>query len=328
GAMAAARSAGRARAPTPGAAGTFTAVGPAAGCLGATFDVNQSGQFASVDGAGHSGGSLRYQQGALRGTLACRVGPSVHAVLAIRGPADKRRLVGRLGAAPFAATAAAAETTAATGPKSSPEELFGKLMLAMAVVIVAARLLGAAARRISQPAVMGEVLAGILLGPTLVGALFPGLESSIFPSDVVPLLTAAADIGLAFYMFLVGLEFDPRLLRGRVAQAALVSNASVAIPLALGFLVAVPIYQLVGPERSFTPFALFMGVAMSITAFPVLARILVERRMLRAPLGTLTLAAAAVDDVTAWCLLALASAVVGGGSALAVGRLLRLPAPL
>jgi Kef-type K+ transport system membrane component KefB len=170
------------------------------------------------------------------------------------------------------------------------------------------------------------VLAGILLGPTLLGAVAPELKDYLFPPDIVPLLTAGASIGLAFYMFLVGLELDPRLLRGRIAQAAFISNVSVAFPLALGFLVAVPVYGLVAPEIDFLPFGLFMGVAMSITAFPVLARILVERRMLRSPVGALALSGAAIDDVTAWGLLALATAVSGTGSGLTAVRVIVLAA--
>ena len=120
------------------------------------------------------------------------------------------------------------------------------------------------------------------------------------------------------------MELDPRLLRERIGQAALISNTSVAFPLALGFLVALPLYPILAPDVRYLPFALFMGVAMSITAFPVLARILVERRMLRAPVGALAMAAAAVDDVTAWGLLALATAVAGTGSALARRRVVGL----
>jgi Kef-type K+ transport system membrane component KefB len=197
-------------------------------------------------------------------------------------------------------------------------------MLALAVVILAARLLGAAIARIGQPQVMGEVLAGILLGPTLLGALLPEVKDHLFPADIVPLLSAGADIGLAFYMFLVGLELDPKLLRGRVAQAAVVSNASVALPMALGLLVALPLYELVGPDKGFVPFALFVGVSMSITAFPVLARILIERRMLRRPVGAMALASAAIDDVTAWGLLALSSAVAAGGGGGKVVRVIGL----
>ena len=110
------------------------------------------------------------------------------------------------------------------------------------------------------------------------------------------------------------MELDPRILRERIGQAAFISNTSVAFPLALGFLIAIPVYELLSPDIDYLPFALFMGVAMSITAFPVLARILIERRMLRRPVGALSMAGAAIDDVTAWCLLALATAVTVSGS--------------
>ena len=123
-----------------------------------------------------------------------------------------------------------------------------------------------------------------------------------------------AQLGLIFYMFLVGLEVDLSQIRGRVGQVAAISNVSVALPMMLGIAVALPVYELVGPDKKFVAFALFMGVAMSITAFPVLARILVERRMLKRPVGVLALACAAVDDVTAWFLIALASAVAAAGS--------------
>ena len=191
-------------------------------------------------------------------------------------------------------------------------------MLAIAAVILAARLLGAALSRLGQPQVMGEVLAGILLGPTLVGAIAPEVQAYLFPPDIVPLIAAGADIGLAFYLFLVGMEIDPRILRERIGQAALISNTSVAVPLALGFLAAIPTFELLAPDVDYLPFALFMGVSMSVTAFPVLARILIERRMLRRPVGAISMASAAIDDVTAWGLLALATAVAGSGSGLDV----------
>ena len=189
-------------------------------------------------------------------------------------------------------------------------------MLAIAAVILAARLVGTVVARFGQPRVMGEVLAGILLGPTLLGALWPDAKNYLFPPDIIPLLSAAASIGLAFYLFLVGMELDPRILRERIAQAAFISNTSVAVPMALGFLVALPIYKILAPDVRYTPFALFTAVAMSITAFPVLARILTEHRMLKRPVGALSMASAAIDDVTAWGLLALATAVAASGSGL------------
>src|SRR4029079_4355951 len=112
---------------------------------------------------------------------------------------------------------------------------------------------------------------------------------------------------------LIGVEVDLTQIKGRVGQVAAISNVSVALPMLLGITVALPVYKLVGPDKKFVAFALFMGVAMSITAFPVLARILVERRMLKKPVGALTLACAAIDDVTAWFLIALATAVATQG---------------
>src|SRR4051794_40024050 len=197
-ARAAARGGGGDGDPPASAPGASPAAGPAAACIGRAFTLNQSGEFASLDGAGQSGGSLRLRAGALRGTLDCRRGASAPAALTIHGPAARRRPRGTIGGAPLRARATGPRAPAATrAVKSGPEELFGKLMLAMAVVLVAARLLGSAARRLGQPTVMGEVLAGILLGPTLFGALFGDLQGEIFSSEVVPLLTAGADIGLA-----------------------------------------------------------------------------------------------------------------------------------
>jgi Kef-type K+ transport system membrane component KefB/nucleotide-binding universal stress UspA family protein len=197
-------------------------------------------------------------------------------------------------------------------PALSGEELFARLMLAMAVVIIVARIGGILVARIGQPRVMGELVAGILLGPSLLEKLAPQVSGFIFPGPVVAALTAGADIGLAFYMFLVGLELDARLLKGRLRQAAVISNASVIVPMALGLAIAIPLHATFGgPKGSLPAFALFMGVSMSITAFPVLARILVERRMIQRPVGVIAMASAAVDDVTAWGLLALATAVAG-----------------
>jgi Kef-type K+ transport system membrane component KefB len=181
------------------------------------------------------------------------------------------------------------------------------------VVMLVARLFGTIAVKLSQPRVMGEVVAGIALGPTILGWISPSLQATLFPSDILPAFGIAANLGLIFYMFMVGLEIDVSQLKGRIGQAAAISNTSVALPMMLGIAVALPLYPVVGPDKNFTAFALFMGVAMSITAFPVLARILVERRMLKRPVGALTLACAAIDDVTAWFLIAIATAVATAG---------------
>nr|MBA2382386.1 cation:proton antiporter [Chloroflexota bacterium] len=283
-------------------------------CLGSAssaFILDQSGAFVhlgSATGEGRPSMDLRFDGVRLTGMGQCLDG-TTRPIAMSRFNGDARVLV-------VEETGARAKLAAAQGPAKgeavalSAEELFARLALAIAVVILAARVAGWLLVRLGQPRVMGEVLAGVLLGPTLFGAIAHPIQTWIFPAQVIPLIAAVANIGLAFYMFLVGLELDPRALRGRIEQAAFVSNASVAIPLAFGFLTATLLYPLLAPhDVGFVAFALFIGVSMSVTAFPVLARILVERRMLANPVGGLALASAAVDDVTAWALLAVATAV-------------------
>jgi Kef-type K+ transport system membrane component KefB len=318
--------AGADRRPAAGVGGAYR-IDRSAPCLGEAggrLVLDQSGQFVGLDGPGGARGELRLRGDRLEGEVTCNDGRATR----VAWLADGTVVSGPVGGAELAATrVAAAEAEAAAGERApGAEETFGQLMLAIAAVMLAARGVGTVAGRLGQPQVMGEVLAGILLGPTLLATVAPDVTELLFPAWVVPLLGAAADIGLAFYMFLVGLELDPRLLRERFQQAALISHASIAVPMAFGIAVALPLFELVGPDTSFVSFALFMGVAMSITAFPVLARILAERRMLRHPVGAMAMAAAAVDDVTAWGLLALASAVAGSGSVLAVARVVALAA--
>ena len=186
--------------------------------------------------------------------------------------------------------------------------------LAAAIVLIVCRIFGWVAVKVGQPYVMGEVIAGICLGPSVFGAISANAQAWAFPSDILPAFGVVANLGLIFYMFLVGLEVDRGQLKGKAAQAAAISNASVAVPMLLGIAVALPLYKLVGPDKKFVSFALFMGVAMSITAFPVLARILSERRMLNRPVGALTIACAAIDDVTAWFLIALAITISVSGT--------------
>src|SRR5947207_13431528 len=258
-------------------------------CLGDSFKLAQSGEF--VDLSGGVTGKLRLQSGHLTGTVNCASGGTAPVDLTVTGSAATASLAGTVrssqATAKFDTPLPAPGVSTKEIPKRSSEQTFGRLMLAIAAVLLAARLVGAATNRLSQPRVMGEVLAGILLGPTLLGAIWPEAQAYLFPADIVPLLSGAAQIGLAFYLFLVGMEIDPQVVRQRIGQAAFLSNTSVAFPLALGFLVALPVYRLLAPHVRYAPFALFMGVAMSITAFPVLARILTERRMLRRPVGPL-----------------------------------------
>lgn len=179
------------------------------------------------------------------------------------------------------------------------------LLIQIVVILLAARLVGLIFRKLHQPQVIGEMIAGILLGPSLLGWLAPGVSATLFPPESLGFLNALSQIGLLLFMFLVGLEFDPKLLRNQGHAAVVTSHASIIAPFALGTGLAFYLYpRLSDPNVQFTNFALFMGIAMSITAFPVLARILTERRMLRSKVGMMTIACAAVDDVTGWSILA------------------------
>jgi K+:H+ antiporter len=198
---------------------------------------------------------------------------------------------------------------------AKPTHPLPSLLLALAAVIVTGRLLATLLQRLGQPPVIGEVIAGIVLGPSLLGWIcrdWFGVESSpLLPLEVAPLLSIIAQLGVILYMFLVGVEFDPGMLKSHAAAAVAISHASIIVPFLLGTLLALGLFsRLAPPDQSFTSFALFMGVALSVTAFPVLARILTDRGMSRTELGVLALSCAAVDDVTAWCLLAFVSGVV------------------
>ncbi|WP_437838921.1 cation:proton antiporter domain-containing protein [Sorangium sp. So ce1153] len=173
------------------------------------------------------------------------------------------------------------------------------------LIIACARLVGLVARKLEQPMVIAEVTAGILLGPSLFGWLFPDTSAALFAQESLPLLKLVSEVGLIVFMFLIGLELDPKLLRGRGHASVLISHTSIVVPFALGGLLSLYLYpRLSDSSVPFSSFTLFMGVAMSITAFPVLARILTDKRLLGTKVGALTITCAAVDDVTAWCILA------------------------
>jgi Kef-type K+ transport system membrane component KefB len=185
------------------------------------------------------------------------------------------------------------------------------VLLALAAVVITGRLLGAVLRSVGQPAVIGEVVAGILLGPSLLGRVAPNLAASILPLTVAPFLNVVAQLGVILYMFLVGLELNGERLRHRAHATVATSHASIVAPFVLGSVLALQLYpRLATSDVSFTSFALFIGVAMSITAFPVLARILTDHGMASTELGTVALTCAAADDVTAWCLLAFVVGIV------------------
>jgi len=190
------------------------------------------------------------------------------------------------------------------------------LLIQIGVILAAARAIGYLFRKLHQPQVMGEMVAGILLGPSLLGWLAPRLSGALFPPESLGFLSALSQFGLLLFMFLVGLELDPKILRGRTHTAVVVSHASIIAPFFLGAILALFLYpRLSNDSVAFTHFALFMGTAMSITAFPVLARILSERNMLRTPLGAVAITTAAVDDVTGWIILAVVVLLVRSSEA-------------
>lgn len=187
----------------------------------------------------------------------------------------------------------------------------GVLLMQLIVIILAARAIGAVFLRIGQPAVVGEMLAGILLGPSLLGLILPQAQAFLFPAASLGALSLLSQVGVLLFMFVVGIEVDLQHLRKKAQAAVLVSHASIVVPFFLGVAFSLLIYQALAPATvSFSAFALFMGIAMSITAFPVLARIIEERRLARTPLGIIAIACAAVDDITAWCMLAVVVAIV------------------
>src|SRR5499433_517283 len=191
-----------------------------------------------------------------------------------------------------------------------------KLLIAqIATILVVARIMGWLFRKIHQPSVIGEMVAGILLGPSLLGWLVPGVSATLFPPESLGHLSLLSQIGLLLFMFLIGLELDLERLRklGRAAMG--VSQVSIIAPFISGLLLAFYLYpRLSDRSVNFTGFALFMSIAMSITAFPVLARILTERNLLRTRVGAVAIACAAVNDVTAWCILAGIIVIVRAGS--------------
>jgi Kef-type K+ transport system membrane component KefB len=190
------------------------------------------------------------------------------------------------------------------------------VLLALVAVVGLARVLGTLFRAIQQPPVIGEIIAGIVLGPSLFGRISPTASAYLFPVNVGPPLNIISQVGVILFMFLVGVELDLGLLRKRGHATIAISHASILAPFFLGAMLSILLYpRLSTSDVSFTDFALFLGVSMSVTAFPVLARILTDRRISKTRLGALALTCAAVDDVTAWCLLAFVVGVARAESA-------------
>ncbi|MGA3350995.1 MAG: cation:proton antiporter [Candidatus Sulfotelmatobacter sp.] len=180
-----------------------------------------------------------------------------------------------------------------------------KLVLQLTVILAVCRVVGSLFRKFGQPRVVGEMFAGILLGPSLLGWILPGVSAYLFPPASLGFLNALAQIGVVVFMFLVGLGINPKELKNHGHAAVLTSHVSITMPFVLAAFLALYLYPRLSDDSvAFTSFALFMGSAMSVTAFPVLARILIERGLLQSRLGTVAIASAAVDDVTGWCILA------------------------
>lgn len=218
----------------------------------------------------------------------------------------------------------------------TPFEISVRVFLQVAVILAACRLVGRLVRPMGQPQVVAEMITGVLLGPSLFGWLAPAAQAWLFPAPTKPMIYVLAQLGLALYMFLVGLEFDLELIRKRVRSAVAVSWAGILTPFALGAGLAVLLqdrFPLFTPGVARWQAMLFMGAALSITAFPMLARIIYERGLSGTSLGTLALAAGAFDDAAAWCLLAvvlsgftgelsIALVAVGGGALYGVSMFL------
>jgi Kef-type K+ transport system membrane component KefB len=189
------------------------------------------------------------------------------------------------------------------------------LLAQIITIIVIARFFGWIFRKIGQPSVIGEIIAGIFLGPSVVGMYFPEFSSALFPSESLGNLQFLSQIGLILFMFVIGMELDLKVLKNKANEAVVISHASIVFPFALGISLAYFIYNKFSPPNvQFLSFSLFLGIAMSITAFPVLARIVQERGIHKTRLGTIVITCAAADDITAWCLLAAVIAIVKAGT--------------
>lgn len=215
-------------------------------------------------------------------------------------------------------------TRSAAGTAAPKFDLLMHVLLVLLAIVVLSRVMAWIARYLRQPPVIGEVLAGIVLGPSLLGGVAPRLEAYLLPPEIGPSLGLIAQIGLIIYMFTIRLDLDTTALARRGRAAVAISHASIVAPFLLGAVLAVWLYpRFSAGGESFTVFALFLGAAMSVTAFPVLARILTDGAMSRSPIGAMALTCAAVDDVTAWCLLALvvsvARAEIGGALIVILG---------
>jgi len=188
------------------------------------------------------------------------------------------------------------------------------LLAQIVMIILTARIFGWVFKKIGQPTVIGEIIAGIVLGPSLVGMYFPEFSAALFPVESLGNLKFLSQIGLILFMFVIGMELDIKVLKNKASEAIVISHASIIIPFSMGIGLSYFVYNQFAPSGvEFLSFSLFMGIAMSITAFPVLARIVQERGIHKTRLGAIVITCAAADDITAWCLLAVVIAIVKAG---------------
>lgn len=189
------------------------------------------------------------------------------------------------------------------------------LLLQIVVILLAVRIFGWICQKIGQPTVIGEIFAGVVLGPSILGLYFPGVFDFIFPESSLDNIKSLSQIGLILFMFIVGLELNIKTIKHKANSALVISHTSIAVAFTFGVAVAYYLFgEFTHKNTSFLPFALFMGIAMSIAAFPVMARIIHERGINKTPLGGTIITCAAIDDITAWCLLATVIAIVNAGS--------------
>lgn len=189
--------------------------------------------------------------------------------------------------------------------------LTGQILLQLIVILIVVQIFGYLCRRIGQQWVIGEILAGLALGPSLLGAFWPGLKLQLFPASALPTLQTLGDIGLVLYMFSLGARLDTHLMLRQSRTAIVTSLSTILLPLLMGILLGFFLYpDLAGPHANLVSFILLVGTAIAVTAFPVLARLLAEKDMLGTRIGVLALTCAAIDDVIAWCLLAVVVALI------------------
>ena len=189
------------------------------------------------------------------------------------------------------------------------------LLIQIIAVLLMVRLFGFLFKHIGQPGVIGEIVAGIVLGPSVLGYFFPDVFQALFPPESFTNLELLSQVGLVLFMFVIGMELDFSVLKNKINETLVISHAGILVPFFLGIVASYWIYEeYAAAQTAFLPFALFIGISMSITAFPVLARIIQERNMSKTSLGTLAIASAANDDVTAWCLLAVVIAIAKAGT--------------